>query len=130
MDKIYRLLTLLGFGSLAVLLLLPGVPVRADVSLAVTLVQVNDLARADPMGDRVLTAVVGGKLLMLDRTYTLAVIGFIAKGGDGYQVLIKAPRLVDLQAAKLLVGQVADYITAAGKFDTTLAPRVRPTPVN
>jgi 2',3'-cyclic-nucleotide 2'-phosphodiesterase (5'-nucleotidase family) len=83
-----------------------------------------------PVGDRVLTAVVGDKLLALDQTYALAVNGFIAKGGDGYKGLIKAARLVDLPAAKLLVGQVADYIAAAGGIDTKLAPRVRPTPVN
>jgi len=83
-----------------------------------------------PVGDRVLTAVVGDKLLKLDHTYALAVNGFIAKGGDGYQGMIKAPRLIDLPAAELLVGQVADYITAAGAIDTTLAPRVRSTPAN
>jgi len=83
-----------------------------------------------PVGDRVLTVVMGAKRLELDHTYTLAVNGFVAKGGDGYQVFVNAPRLIDLGVAKLLVGQVADYITAAGKIDTTLAPRVKPTPVN
>src|SRR5262245_3881269 len=47
-----RMRTLLGFGFLAIVLLLAGVPVRADESLAITLVQINDLARADDVADR------------------------------------------------------------------------------
>lgn len=83
-----------------------------------------------PVGDRVLTAVIGGKILKLDRNYSIAVNGFIAKGGDGYQMLVKAPRIIDLEAAQPLIGQVADYIAAAGGIDTTLARRVKATPVN
>ena len=83
-----------------------------------------------PVGDRVLTVVIGSKVLQLDRNYSIAVNGFIAKGGDGYEMLVKAPRIIDLEAAQPLVGQVADYITAAGKIDVTLAPRVKATPVN
>jgi len=83
-----------------------------------------------PVGDRVLTAVVGNQILKLDRSYSLAVNGFIAKGGDGYQMLVKAPRLIDLPAAELLVGDVAAYITTTGGIDASPAPRVKPTPVN
>ena len=83
-----------------------------------------------PVGDRVLTVVIGNQILQLDRNYSLAVNDFMAKGGDGYEMLVKAPRLIDLPNAEPLVGHVASYIAAAGGIDATLAPRVRPTPVN
>src|SRR5215813_6923878 len=47
MIKMRRMRTLLGFGFLAIVLLLAGVPARGDESLAITLVPVNDLPRAD-----------------------------------------------------------------------------------
>ena len=52
MIKMRRMRTLLGFGFLAIVLLLAGVPARGDESLAITLVPVNDLPRADDVADR------------------------------------------------------------------------------
>ena len=83
-----------------------------------------------PVGDRVLTVVIGNQILQLDRNYSLAVNDFMAKGGDGYEMLVQAPRLIDLPNAEPLVGHVASHIAAAGGIDATLAPRVRPTPAN
>ena len=83
-----------------------------------------------PVGDRVLTVVIGNQLLKLDRNYSLAVNDFMANGGDGYDMLVKAPRLIDLPDAEPLVGHVASYIAATGGINATLAPRVRPTPAN
>jgi 2',3'-cyclic-nucleotide 2'-phosphodiesterase (5'-nucleotidase family) len=83
-----------------------------------------------PVGDRVLTVVIGNQILQLDRNYSLAVNDFMAKGGDGYEMLVQAPRLIDLPNAEPLVGHVARYVAAAGGIDATLAPRVRPTPAN
>jgi 5'-nucleotidase / UDP-sugar diphosphatase len=83
-----------------------------------------------PVGDRVLTVVIGNQILQLDRNYSLAVNDFMARGGDGYEMLVQAPRLIDLPNAEPLVGHVASYVAAAGGIDVTLAPRVRPTPVN
>jgi 2',3'-cyclic-nucleotide 2'-phosphodiesterase (5'-nucleotidase family) len=83
-----------------------------------------------PVGDRVLTAVIGNKILQLDRNYSIAVNDFIADGGDGYEMLVKAPRLIDLPSAELLAGHVANYIAATGGMGATLAPRVKPTPVH
>src|SRR5262245_51277769 len=52
MFKMERMRTLLGFGFLAIVLLLLGAPARADESLTLTLVPVNDLPRADDVADR------------------------------------------------------------------------------
>jgi 5'-nucleotidase / UDP-sugar diphosphatase len=81
-----------------------------------------------PVGDRVLTVVIGNQLLKLDRSYSLAVNDFMANGGDGYDMLVKAPRLIDLPDAEPLVVHVASYIAATGGIDATLTPRVRSTP--
>ncbi|HUL08968.1 MAG TPA: hypothetical protein VLV76_21740 [Candidatus Acidoferrum sp.] len=44
--------TFLGFGFLAVCLWLAAAPARADEALALTLIQINDLARADDVAER------------------------------------------------------------------------------
>ena len=69
---------------------------------------------------------VGGKPLSLDRTYTLAVNEFIAAGGDGYAMLVKAPRLVDLQTPELLVDHVVRHLSASDQMGGAVEQRVTP----
>ena len=77
-------------------------------------------------GDRVISVKVGGKPLSLDRTYTLAVNEFIAAGGDGYAMLIKAPRLIGLQTSELLVNHVVEYLSGSGQIGGAVEQRVTP----
>jgi 5'-nucleotidase / UDP-sugar diphosphatase len=74
----------------------------------------------------VISVKVGGKPLSLDRTYTLAVNEFIAAGGDGYAMLIKAPRLIGLQTSELLVNHVVEYLSGAGQIGGAVEQRVTP----
>jgi 2',3'-cyclic-nucleotide 2'-phosphodiesterase (5'-nucleotidase family) len=83
-----------------------------------------------PAGNRVVSVTVDGKPLSLDRTYSLAVNEFIAAGGDGYGMLIKAPRLIGLQTSELLVNHVVDYISAGGGIAGSPDSRVLPVPPN
>ncbi len=81
-----------------------------------------DLSR--PAGNQVFGITVGGKPLMLDYNYLLAVNDFVAGGGDGYDVLVKAHRIVDLRTSELLVRHLADYLKQTGTIDSTGAPRL------
>jgi 2',3'-cyclic-nucleotide 2'-phosphodiesterase (5'-nucleotidase family) len=83
-----------------------------------------DLGR--PVGDRIVQALVNGKPLSLDRTYAVAVNEFIAGGGDGYTMLMRAPRLVGLQTSELLVNHVVDYLSATGHVAADPERRIRP----
>jgi len=78
-----------------------------------------------PAGDQVIDITIGGKPLALDHNYLLAVNDFIAAGGDGYGVLIKAHRIIDLRTSELLVQHLADYLTQADRITPNGAPRLR-----
>jgi 2',3'-cyclic-nucleotide 2'-phosphodiesterase (5'-nucleotidase family) len=67
-----------------------------------------------PPGDRIISATIGGKLVLEDRMYSLATIDFLANGGDGYDMLTKARRVIDERVGLLLTQAVVDYITASG----------------
>ncbi len=73
-----------------------------------------------PPGHRVIAALAGGKPLDPKRVYRLATTDYLAKGGDGYQVLTEAKVVVDASGGPLLANVVADYLVAAG----TVAPKV------
>ena len=73
-----------------------------------------------PPGSRVDGVTVGGEPLDLSRTYRLATNDFLGRGGDGYDMLAGAPRLIDAAAGKLMAAQVIDAIAAAGE----IAPRI------
>lgn len=69
-------------------------------------------------GHRVTNVLVGGKPLSLNKTYTLATNDFMAAGGDGYEMLKTAPRL--LETGDMLRDVVVEYIAEKG----TIAPQV------
>jgi 5'-nucleotidase / UDP-sugar diphosphatase len=79
-----------------------------------------------PAGDRVIAITIGGRPLQLDHSYSLAVNEFIAAGGDGYAMLVKAPRLVGLQTSELLVNHVVEYLSASGHIGGAAEQRVTP----
>jgi 2',3'-cyclic-nucleotide 2'-phosphodiesterase (5'-nucleotidase family) len=78
-----------------------------------------------PVDHRVSGITIGGKPLRLDHTYLMAVNDFVAGGGDGYDVLAKAHRIVDLRTADLLVQHLTDYLAQAGTIEAAGAPRLR-----
>jgi 2',3'-cyclic-nucleotide 2'-phosphodiesterase (5'-nucleotidase family) len=78
-----------------------------------------------PVDHRVSGITIGGKPLRLDHNYLMAVNDFVAVGGDGYDVLAKAHRIVDLRTADLLVQHLTDYLAQAGAIEATGAPRLR-----
>lgn len=77
------------------------------------------------MDHRVSDITIGGKPLRLDYTYLMAVNDFVGAGGDGYDVLAKAHRIVDLRTADLPVQLLADYLAQAGSIEATGEPRLR-----
>lgn len=73
---------------------------------------------ARPVGQRVVTAEAGGAPLEPARIYTLAVVDYVAGGGDGITALREAPVLVDAASGPLLADLVLEAITSRG----TIAP--------
>ena len=73
-----------------------------------------------PPGSRIAGVTVGGMPLEPSRTYRLATNDFLGRGGDGYDMFVGAPRLIDAAAGKLVAAQVIESIAAAGE----IAPRV------
>jgi 2',3'-cyclic-nucleotide 2'-phosphodiesterase (5'-nucleotidase family) len=76
-----------------------------------------------PPGDRIISVTIGGRLVLEDRMYTLATADFVANGGDGYDMLAKAQRVIDENSGPMLTDAVADYITVNGGIHET--PPVR-----
>lgn len=63
-----------------------------------------------PAGDRVLEVLVAGQPLDPAATYVLAVNNFVAEGGDGFEMLIDAPRVITEEVGVHDATVVADYI--------------------
>jgi 2',3'-cyclic-nucleotide 2'-phosphodiesterase (5'-nucleotidase family) len=77
-----------------------------------------------PAGQRVTGITIGGQPLKLDYTYLLAVNDFIAAGGDGYDMMANAHRIVDLRTSELLVRHLAEYLTQSGAIGTSASTRL------
>lgn len=71
-------------------------------------------------GARLLDVKVKGQPLDRKAHYTIAVVDFVAEGGDGYDIFKGSQVLLDKNAGPLLSKVVADYIQQKG----TVAPRV------
>lgn len=76
--------------------------------------------RRRPIGQRVITVDVDGAPLDPARTYTLAVVDYVAGGGDGITALRDARVLVDAVAGPQLADVVLDAIAASG----TISPQI------
>jgi 2',3'-cyclic-nucleotide 2'-phosphodiesterase (5'-nucleotidase family) len=74
----------------------------------------------EPAGRRVLAVEVGGAPLEPARTYTVAVVDWIARGGDGVTAFRDGRVLVDATTGPLLSDVLLEAITARG----TIAPAV------
>jgi len=71
-------------------------------------------------GNRIDEATVDGEAVDPEGTYTLATNDFVAGGGDGYEMLTDADRLIDANGGALLSTLVIDKIEA----ETPIAPEV------
>jgi 2',3'-cyclic-nucleotide 2'-phosphodiesterase/3'-nucleotidase len=71
-------------------------------------------------GVRLLDVKVKGQPLDRKAHYSIAVVDFVADGGDGYDVFKKSKVLLDKNAGPLLSKVVADYIQQKG----TVAPKI------
>ena len=140
-NKIYRagseltwrdVLTELPFNNMALVLGVTGAELKAALEQGFSeaedesgrFPQVSRLTvRADltrPVGERVVSVMVGNEPLDPDKTYSLATNDFLARGGDGYASLTKAKMLVDAQEASLIANHVMEYIKEKG----TVAPKI------
>ena len=77
-----------------------------------------------PPGARIADVTVGGEPLDRARTYRVATNDFMGRGGDGYSMLVDAPRLIDSASGKLLAAQVIEAIEAAGEIAPQLEGRI------
>ncbi len=140
-NKIYRagsdltwrdVLTELPFNNMALVLGVTGEQLRAALEQGFSeaedesgrFPQVSGLTvRADltrPVGERVVSVMVGNEPLDPAKTYSLVTNDFLARGGDGYESLTKAKMLVDPQEASLIANHVMEYIKEKG----TVAPKI------
>ena len=125
-------LTELPFGNRTVKLRLTGAQIEQALEHGVSQVeraagrfpQVSGLAFAfdprKPPGARVTRVTVGGAALRPDRSYTLATMDFLARGGDGYGVFRAGEVLIDARSGGLTASQVIERIAASG----TVAPAI------
>jgi 2',3'-cyclic-nucleotide 2'-phosphodiesterase (5'-nucleotidase family) len=78
-----------------------------------------------PAGRRVLGVEVGGAPLDPAKTYTVAVVDWIARGGDGVTALGDGRVLVDAESGPLLSDIVLEAITARGTIAPVVDGRLR-----
>jgi 5'-nucleotidase / UDP-sugar diphosphatase len=78
-----------------------------------------------PVGQRIVSASIGGTPLNPKRLYKVATNDFMARGGDGYYVMAKAKKLEDASEGHLLTQIVADYFSAKGTIGQQTDGRIR-----
>ncbi|NHN46511.1 CHRD domain-containing protein [Halostella sp. JP-L12] len=122
----------LPFGNTVVKLRVTGAAIRAALENGVS--RVEDLAGRFPQvgglsytwdpdadaGNRIVDVTIGGESLDDSATYTLATNNFVAGGGDGYEMLTDAERLIDENGGPLLAQLIVDSIAA----ESPIAPAV------
>lgn len=79
-------------------------------------------------GQRVIDVSIDGQPIDLDKTYSFATNDFIANGGDGYDMLVNKPRIVDENAAVLMTLQVFDYIKTRQEISPKVEGRLQVAP--
>lgn len=79
---------------------------------------------SQPVGQRVTAVTVGGQPLDPAARYRLATSDFLADGGDGYTMLKTARRLINAEAATLIVTLVADHLAAGGDVTAVIDGRI------
>jgi 2',3'-cyclic-nucleotide 2'-phosphodiesterase (5'-nucleotidase family) len=77
-----------------------------------------------PPGERITKMEVGGAPLDKDKMYRLVVNDFIARGGDGYDTVRDAKRLLPDNDSPLLANQVMVYVRQLGTVRTAVERRI------
>ena len=77
-----------------------------------------------PAGRRITRALVGNAPLDPDGWYTLATTSFLAAGGEGYDALTTAERIIDERAAGVTAVQIFDRIAALGVIAPAIEGRI------
>jgi 5'-nucleotidase len=75
-------------------------------------------------GRRIVDVSVAGKPLADDAAYTVAVPGYLVRGGDGYTVFGRAKTLVDAESGPQVSQVVIDAIAARGEIAPALDGRI------
>lgn len=83
-----------------------------------------DYALARPPGARILSLTVGGAPLEDGRTYRVAVLDFLARGGDNYTQFRDARRVTPDNDAPLLANEVMTHIRRLGTVRTGIEGRI------
>jgi 5'-nucleotidase len=81
-----------------------------------------------PVGERVVSLEVGGRPADPTRVYTLAVVDYVAGGGDGISALREARVLVDALSGPQLSDVVLDAITRLGTISPSVDGRLTAVP--
>ncbi len=76
------------------------------------------------VGSRVVSVKANGVDIDPAATYKLATNDYMARGGDGYSMLVGKPILLDITAAKLMANDVMAYIRSQGSVTTTVEGRM------
>ncbi len=77
-----------------------------------------------PPGQRVISASIGDRPVEVDRTYTLAINDFLARGGDGYKALRSVKPIVGDTDAKLMAEVIMTYLAEKPEVTAKLEQRV------
>jgi 2',3'-cyclic-nucleotide 2'-phosphodiesterase (5'-nucleotidase family) len=75
-------------------------------------------------GSRILEVTVGGQPLDPAKMYVVAINDFIGGGGDGYEVFVNAPRLLNEAGGPLLSNTVMDYVLQQGTVSPAVEGRI------
>ena len=75
-------------------------------------------------GRRIVDVSVGGKPLADDAGYTVAVPGYLVRGGDGYSVFARAKTIVDAESGPQVSQVVLDAIAARGEIAPAVDGRI------
>jgi 5'-nucleotidase/UDP-sugar diphosphatase len=77
-----------------------------------------------PMGSRVLSMEVAGKPLEPEKIYRVAVLDYLARGGDDYAMFKDAKRVTPDADAPLLANEVMNYVRTLGVVKTGIEGRI------
>ncbi len=77
-----------------------------------------------PVGSRVIAIKVGGQPLDEARTYTVATNDFLARGGDGYDMLRDAKHLLRVDESPLIANEVMAHVRRLGIVRTGVEGRI------
>jgi 5'-nucleotidase / UDP-sugar diphosphatase len=126
----------LPFGNKTILIEISGADLREALENGVSEVEEGDgrfphvsgltfsYDASKPAGQRVTEILVNGAPLDDAAIFKLATNDFIGKGGDGYEVFIDQPRIIDANAASLMAQLVIEYIDAAGSIAPAVEGRI------